>query len=91
MLDGFKSLHPDEQHFGKYAALYKLINNPEYVKRLGKKLDLCNIKCSIYLLAGERDDITPKEEVFNAEEHLGTDKREIVKDIANGGHVGLFM
>ncbi len=58
---------------------------------LGKKLDLGNIKCPVYLLAGERDDITPKEQVFNAEERLGTDKSEIVKDIANGGHIGLFM
>ncbi|SNQ62773.1 alpha/beta fold hydrolase [Candidatus Methanoperedens nitratireducens] len=130
MLDGFKSLHPDEQYFGKYVALYKRINNLEYVKRfelferwyeytidlpgklylqvvkelfkenkffkgefvgLGKKLDLGNIKCPVYLLAGERDDITPKEQVFNAEERLGTDKSKIVKDIANGGHIGLFM
>jgi len=130
MLDGFKSLHPEDQYFGKFMALYKRINNPAYVKRfeiferwyeytidlpgkwylqvvkelfkenrffkgefigLGKRLDLGNIKCPVYLLAGERDDITPKEQVFNAEERLGTDKSEIIKDIANGGHIGLFM
>ncbi|NJD53821.1 MAG: alpha/beta fold hydrolase [Candidatus Methanoperedens sp.] len=130
MLGGFKSLHPDDQYFNKYVALYKHINNLEHVKRfeiferwyeytidlpgklyiqivkelfkenkffkgefvgLGKKLDLGNIKCPVYMLAGERDDITPKEQVFNAGERLGTDKSEIVKDIANGGHIGLFM
>ncbi|KCZ73057.1 poly(3-hydroxyalkanoate) synthetase [Candidatus Methanoperedens nitroreducens] len=130
MLDGFKSLHPNEQYIGKYVALYERINNPAYVKRfeiferwyeytidlpgkwylqvvkelfkenrffkgefigLGKKLSLGDIKCPVYLLGGERDDITPKEQVFNAEKHLGTDKSEIVKDTANGGHIGLFM
>ncbi|MDO8725772.1 MAG: alpha/beta fold hydrolase [Candidatus Methanoperedens sp.] len=58
---------------------------------LGKKLSLGDIKCPVYLLVGERDEITPKEQVFNAEMHLGTEKSDIVKDIANGGHIGLFM
>ena len=58
---------------------------------LGRKLSLGDIKCPVYLLAGENDDLTPKEQVLNAQEHLGTKKSEIVKDIANGGHIGLFM
>jgi len=58
---------------------------------LGRKLSLGDIKCPVYLLAGENDDLTPKEQVLNAQEHLGTRKSEIVKDIANGGHIGLFM
>ncbi len=58
---------------------------------LGRKLSLGDIKCPVYLLAGEMDDLTPKEQVFNSAEHLGTEKSEIVKDIANGGHIGLFM
>jgi polyhydroxyalkanoate depolymerase len=58
---------------------------------LGKKLSLKNIRCPVYLLAGERDDITPPEQVFNAELHLGTPKDKIVKDMARGGHIGLFM
>lgn len=130
MLDGFKSLHTDDQYFGKFFALYKRIGDPAYVRRfeaferwyeytidlpgkwylqvvkelfkenrffkgefvgLGKKLDPGNIKCPVYLLAGEMDDITPKEQVFNAEKRLGTEKSEIVKDTANGGHIGLFM
>jgi poly(3-hydroxyalkanoate) synthetase len=37
------------------------------------------------------DDITPKEQVFNAENYLGTPKDKIVKDLAEGGHIGLFM
>ncbi len=58
---------------------------------LGKKLSLKDIKCPIYLLAGERDDITPPEQVFNAEKFVGTDKTKIKKDLADGGHIGLFM
>lgn len=58
---------------------------------LGKEINLKEINCPAYLLAGEGDDITPKEQVFNAEKRLGTDKSKIVKDLASGGHIGLFM
>ncbi len=130
MLEGFKSLHTEEQYFEKYVELYEHIDDTSYVKRfenfekwyeytislpgkwyiqvvkelfkenrffkgefigLGKKLDLRDVKCPVYLLAGETDDITPKEQVFNAEKRLGTKKSEIVKDTAGGGHIGLFM
>ncbi len=58
---------------------------------LGKPLKLQDIKCPVYLLAGDKDDITPQEQVFNAEKYLGTTKDKIVKDLATGGHIGLFM
>ena len=58
---------------------------------LGNKLNLKDINCPVYLLAGKRDDITPPEQVFNAEKYVGTDKKEILKDLADGGHIGLFM
>jgi polyhydroxyalkanoate depolymerase len=58
---------------------------------LGRKLNLKDIECPVYLLAGERDDITPPEQVFNAEKYLGTEKKEIQKELADGGHIGLFM
>ena len=58
---------------------------------LGKKLNLKDITCPVYLLAGDGDDITPKAQVFNAARRLGTDKSEIIKDNAKGGHIGLFM
>jgi poly(3-hydroxybutyrate) depolymerase len=58
---------------------------------LGRKLSLADITCPTYLLAGERDDITPKEQVFNAEKYLGTAQDRISKAIAPGGHIGLFM
>jgi len=54
-------------------------------------LNLSDIKCPVYLLAGETDDITPKEQVFIDEKYFGTEKGGVVKDIASGGHIGLFM
>jgi poly(3-hydroxybutyrate) depolymerase len=56
---------------------------------LGKRLSLRDITCPVYLLAGDADDITPKEQVFDAEKYLGSDK--IVKKLVPGGHIGLFM
>ena len=58
---------------------------------LGKRLSLKDIDCPVYLLAGSEDAITTKEQVFDAERYLGTPKAEIVKKLASGGHIGLFM
>ena len=58
---------------------------------LGQQLSLREIRCPVYLLAGEADDITPKEQVFAAETLVGTPQQEIGKAVAPGGHVGLFM
>jgi poly(3-hydroxybutyrate) depolymerase len=58
---------------------------------LGRCLALGDIRCPVYLLAGDADDITPKEQVFAAEALVGTPKAKIAKAIAPGGHIGLFM
>jgi len=58
---------------------------------LGERLDLKTIRCPLYLLAGERDDITPREQVFNAARLVGTPRGEIEQATADGGHIGLFM
>jgi polyhydroxyalkanoate depolymerase len=58
---------------------------------LGVRLDLKTITCPVYLLAGEADDITTKEQVFGAEALLGTRKDRITKALVPGGHIGLFM
>ena len=60
-------------------------------RALGRKLDLAAIECPLYLLAGDADDITTKEQVFNAARLVGTPKGRIVKQLAPGGHIGLFM
>ncbi|MBU6474573.1 MAG: alpha/beta fold hydrolase [Alphaproteobacteria bacterium] len=58
---------------------------------LGRTLDPKDIKCPLYLLAGEKDDITPKEQVFGAAKYFGTPKAHVVEECAAGGHIGLFM
>ncbi len=58
---------------------------------LGRRLNLKSIVCPVYLLAGESDDITTKEQVFAAENLVGTPKGRIEKKLAPGGHIGLFM
>jgi polyhydroxyalkanoate depolymerase len=58
---------------------------------LGRRLSLKSITCPVYLLAGADDDITTKEQVFDAERYLGTPRERIVKRLAPGGHIGLFM
>jgi polyhydroxyalkanoate depolymerase len=58
---------------------------------LGQRLSLKDITCPVYLLAGESDDITTREQVFDADKYLGTPKDRIEKKLVPGGHIGLFM
>lgn len=58
---------------------------------LGRLLSLKDVTCPVYLLAGESDDITTREQVFAAEHLIGTPKDKIVKQLVPGGHIGLFM
>ena len=58
---------------------------------LNQRLSLKDITCPVFLMAGKGDDITPVEQVFRAENYLGTPKDQIVKVLAPGGHIGLFM
>ncbi|GGF43575.1 hypothetical protein GCM10011611_57520 [Aliidongia dinghuensis] len=58
---------------------------------LGRRLSLKAITCPVYLLAGESDDITTKEQVFDAQNYLGTEPERIAKKLVPGGHIGLFM
>ncbi|PVB59468.1 alpha/beta fold hydrolase [Labrenzia sp. 011] len=58
---------------------------------LGKTLSLSQIVCPLYLLAGKADDITTPEQVFAAENLVGTPRERIVSKLVPGGHIGLFM
>ncbi|GAB4361763.1 MAG: alpha/beta fold hydrolase [Oricola sp.] len=58
---------------------------------LGHRLSLSEIRCPAYLLAGDADDITTREQVFAAEDLLGTPKDRIERKLVPGGHIGLFM
>jgi polyhydroxyalkanoate depolymerase len=58
---------------------------------LGRKLDLHDITCPMYLLAGLDDDITTPEQVLNAARLVGTPADQIEQKTVPGGHIGLFM
>lgn len=58
---------------------------------LGRRIALRDIRCPLYLLAGEADDITTKEQVFAAAELVGTPPGQIEQRLVTGGHIGLFM
>ena len=58
---------------------------------LGRKLNLHDVTCPAYLLAGAADDITTPEQVLDAAKYLGTPKNCIVQETVPGGHIGLFM
>ena len=46
---------------------------------LGRRLDLKQINCPVYLLAGDADDITTKEQVSNAEQYVGSPRTIVSK------------
>jgi poly(3-hydroxybutyrate) depolymerase len=56
---------------------------------LGRKVDLGQIKCPVFLIAGDKDDITPPPQVFNMEKYVsGKVEKHLVKD---SGHIGVFV
>ena len=130
MLQGWKSMHPEQHYIQDHVDLYEHIDDPKYLKKeetfeswyenpidlpgrwylqvikqifkqnllakgkfvgLGRTLNLHDIKCPVYLLAGANDDITTTEQVLDAAKYLGTPKSRIVKKTVPGGHIGLFM
>ncbi|KWN86037.1 alpha/beta fold hydrolase [Burkholderia ubonensis] len=58
---------------------------------LGRTLNLKGVTCPVYLLAGEADDITTPEQVFDAVKYLGTPAAQVTSRLVPGGHIGLFM
>ena len=76
-------------------AIHELFTDNRLAKgtfvALGRAISLQHITVPLYLLAGEADDITTKEQVFNTADLVGTPKHEIEKRLVPGGHIGLFM
>lgn len=75
---------------------------PSGLRRIGAISSFTRCACAIsplcgraeaplYVLAGEADDITTKEQAFAAEHLVGTPHSAIVKKMVPGGHIGLFM
>lgn len=82
---------------GRYylQAIHDLFHDNDLARgrfdALGRRIALGDITCPLYLLAGENDDITTKEQVFAARHLMGTDKSQIEEKLVPGGHIGLFM
>lgn len=55
----------------------------------GQRVDLRRISHPLYLVAGQKDDITPAAQLFAAEQHVGSEF--VQKEIVPAGHVGVFM
>lgn len=58
---------------------------------LGRTLNLRDVTCPAFLLAGKGDDITTPEQVLAARGLLGTPDKLIEQQLVEGGHIGLFM
>ena len=57
----------------------------------GRRVDLADIRCPLYLLAGTKDHITPPPQVFALADFASTPAKEITQVTTSGGHLGLFM
>ncbi|QJY44421.1 alpha/beta hydrolase [Pseudonocardia broussonetiae] len=57
----------------------------------GRRADLANITCPLFLLAGSTDHITPPAQLFAAADAVGTPAAQVTRRTATGGHLGLFM
>ena len=55
---------------------------------LGRNVNLKNINCPVYLIAGSKDNITPPDQLFNICKYVRGDVR---MEMADSGHIGLFM
>ncbi|MBU3029242.1 alpha/beta fold hydrolase [Paracoccus marinaquae] len=58
---------------------------------LGRRLDLKDVTCPTYLLAGASDEIAVSDQVFAARALLGTPADQIRTALIPGGHLDLFM
>ena len=82
---------------GRYylQAIDELFKHNRFAKGefvgLGRRLSLKDVTVPVVLMAGDADDITTREQVFDAERLLGTPPEAIEKLLVPGGHIGLFM
>ena len=57
----------------------------------GRTVELGEISCPLYLLAGAEDHITPPAQLFAMADHVATPPDDITRATAPAGHLGLFM
>jgi poly(3-hydroxyalkanoate) synthetase len=58
---------------------------------LGRKIDLRDVKIPLFVLAGARDEITPKQQALSALQLVGTAKARMRSLVAPCGHFALFV
>lgn len=76
----------------QWVLPHLFIDNELYKGELvigGHKVDLHDITCPLFMLAGEGDDITPKAQQLNMAKVVGSE--EIHTEVVPGGHIGLFI
>jgi poly(3-hydroxyalkanoate) synthetase len=56
-----------------------------------RKVDLKNIDCPLFMIAGSKDDITTPGQVFNAAKYVSTPPERMERFLVDSGHIGLFM
>jgi poly(3-hydroxybutyrate) depolymerase len=57
----------------------------------GERVDLRRIDCPLFLLAGERDHITPAPQVYALDGATSTPPEDVEQRLCDSGHLGLFM
>jgi poly(3-hydroxyalkanoate) synthetase len=77
-------------------AVEKLFKKNKLVKGslrvLHRNVDLGKITCPVAMIAGEKDDITPVEQVFAMGDYVKTPKENLFyRVIPKSGHIGVFM
>lgn len=99
LLDGFKALQPDEE-LSRSLQLLTHLDDSAYVERSlitgdleveGRRVDLKDIDCPLFLMAGRTDHITPADQVWALAEHVSTAPEHLGRQSATSGHLGLFM
>lgn len=60
-------------------------------RALGRVLDLSTLRTPLFLIAGERDEVTPAEQLLAVRRLVGTAPDQIETAQAGGAHLSLFM
>ncbi len=58
---------------------------------LGRKVDLSALRCPLFLLAAQDDDVVAPEQIFATEHLVRARQCAVEKAVAPGGHLSLFM
>jgi poly(3-hydroxyalkanoate) synthetase len=58
---------------------------------LGQRIDLSSVRIPMYLLAGRDDEIVAPAQLFATKHLVGGPKQQIRSEVAETGHLGLFM